>query len=337
MNQLQNNKLILLTVPHDEIYLKLCSILQVNNYRVVRATTIQSAIQKVIEFSPDLIIYSHDLVEYDAFQAYNILRRSTLNCVIPYIVLVDKYDSDEIIMGLDLGIDNFIFTPLNEKSIITKLKLLFEKVETRKAFDRTSFEKLFVTSPMGMLICEVDEVVRANPAFYKLMGLSRKESLPALDDIFDFNNAPDQEKQFCRCLKGLTNDCSVSDVHLMGKEEYVVKLYISNISNFTITKMLVQIEIQFDISDHLPKSKRLIDAKRKQLEQVNNYVLTSREYDILKISGKGTPVKLIAEKLGISERTVEKHRSNIMRKTDSFNIIEAIDKVYGIHQKSFSR
>jgi DNA-binding NarL/FixJ family response regulator len=42
--------------------------------------------------------------------------------------------------------------------------------------------------------------------------------------------------------------------------------------------------------------------------------LTDRELEVLEMIGKGTPTKLIAEKLSISARTVEAHRSHIKDK-----------------------
>lgn len=333
MNQLQQEKLILLNVSDDELFGQLCGILKTHKYCVKRAVTIQAAIQKIIEYSPDLIICSHNFTDYDAYQTFNLLRRSTLNCVTPYVIIVENYDSDEIMMGLELGIDNFIFKPLNEKRIITKLKLLFEKTDKLKAFERSTFEKLFVSSPIGMLVCDTDRIERANPAFYQTMGFDKSFSLPGIKEIFDFSESPKQQKQFCMCLKGHTTDCTVSNVHLKGENECRANLYISNISNFVVNRLLIQVEI---LSDHAVKSFSGNDhnsISETQNKQSADFDLTSREYDILKISGKGTPIKLIAAELGISQRTVEKHRSNIMRKTNSMNIIEAIIKVYGMNQK----
>jgi len=42
--------------------------------------------------------------------------------------------------------------------------------------------------------------------------------------------------------------------------------------------------------------------------------LTDRELEVLEMIGKGTPTKLIADKLSISARTVEAHRSHIKEK-----------------------
>ncbi len=50
--------------------------------------------------------------------------------------------------------------------------------------------------------------------------------------------------------------------------------------------------------------------------------LTPREMDVLPLTIAGIPNKEIAQKLGISFRTVELHRTNILRKTGAANFLE---------------
>jgi DNA-binding NarL/FixJ family response regulator len=45
---------------------------------------------------------------------------------------------------------------------------------------------------------------------------------------------------------------------------------------------------------------------------------------VLKLSCQGLPIKIIADELCISDRTVEKHRASLMEKTGSKNIVEVI-------------
>jgi DNA-binding NarL/FixJ family response regulator len=55
-----------------------------------------------------------------------------------------------------------------------------------------------------------------------------------------------------------------------------------------------------------------------------NEYFSTRESQILCLSMEGLPIKVIADKLQISDRTVEKHRSKLMEKTKSSNMIEVI-------------
>jgi DNA-binding NarL/FixJ family response regulator len=55
--------------------------------------------------------------------------------------------------------------------------------------------------------------------------------------------------------------------------------------------------------------------------------LTKRQMQIVKMIARGMSSREIAEQLGLSNRTVEVHRYNILRKTNSKNSIMAIKKV----------
>lgn len=56
--------------------------------------------------------------------------------------------------------------------------------------------------------------------------------------------------------------------------------------------------------------------------------LTPREYDVMLHIAQGAPNKIIAGRLGISQRTVEVHRANIFRKLDIRNAVQLVSYVW---------
>ena len=70
--------------------------------------------------------------------------------------------------------------------------------------------------------------------------------------------------------------------------------------------------------------KRTIDRK-KQIEEAH---LTAREIEIIRLIEKEYNNKHIAETLFISERTVETHRKNIFRKTNTNSVIGLVKYAY---------
>ncbi len=62
----------------------------------------------------------------------------------------------------------------------------------------------------------------------------------------------------------------------------------------------------------------------KKLQPETNAQLTDRELDVLKLLIDQLNTRQIADKLAISERTVETHRKNLLRKTNSSNIVGLI-------------
>ena len=73
-------------------------------------------------------------------------------------------------------------------------------------------------------------------------------------------------------------------------------------------------------------NKALLSALLPQ-EMPENHV-TERELEVLKLLAQELTSKQIAEKLFISERTVETHRKNLMRKTGASNAIGLVRYAY---------
>jgi DNA-binding NarL/FixJ family response regulator len=70
---------------------------------------------------------------------------------------------------------------------------------------------------------------------------------------------------------------------------------------------------------------RLIESNNEPQKRFNN--LTRRELEILHLLIEGYSTKQIAEKLFISFRTVDKHRSNMMEKIEVHNVVDLINYV----------
>ncbi|MCC7030600.1 MAG: response regulator transcription factor [Chitinophagaceae bacterium] len=75
-------------------------------------------------------------------------------------------------------------------------------------------------------------------------------------------------------------------------------------------------------SDEIMNELELFQKIKKENEHIN---LTTREVEIIKCIAENLNNKQIADKLFISERTVETHRKNIFRKTDIHTAIGLIE------------
>jgi DNA-binding NarL/FixJ family response regulator len=71
-------------------------------------------------------------------------------------------------------------------------------------------------------------------------------------------------------------------------------------------------------------------------KEINFTSLTKRQLQIVKLIAKGMSSREIADQLGLSNRTVEVHRYNILRKTKSKNSIIAVQKVFALNARMAS-
>jgi len=65
--------------------------------------------------------------------------------------------------------------------------------------------------------------------------------------------------------------------------------------------------------------RRLANDVRSQARRARSTVLTPREREVMKLLAEGNTARKIAEQLGVSIKTVEAHKFNLMRKLDIHN------------------
>ncbi|QDX25721.1 response regulator transcription factor [Sphingomonas suaedae] len=88
---------------------------------------------------------------------------------------------------------------------------------------------------------------------------------------------------------------------------------------FTLEKLLGPLKVAFQALDRNLTAERTSDHNRERLD-----TLSEREVEILSLLVDGLTNREVAEKLGLSVRTVESHRARIMLKLDVSSFAEAI-------------
>jgi two-component system, NarL family, nitrate/nitrite response regulator NarL len=102
-----------------------------------------------------------------------------------------------------------------------------------------------------------------------------------------------------------------------GVHGYLLK----NIQQFELRNALKQIAMGYPYVS--PEITKIIMTEFNQPEEKSE-LLTERELEILRLIAKEYSNKQMAEKLFISERTVETHRKNIFRKTNTNTLVGLI-------------
>jgi DNA-binding NarL/FixJ family response regulator len=71
-------------------------------------------------------------------------------------------------------------------------------------------------------------------------------------------------------------------------------------------------------------TKHVIKEKKQEIEKKNLPNLTKREYEVLELICKGYSNERIGECLNISKRTVERHKTNLISKTETQNTLNLV-------------
>ncbi len=238
-------------------------------------------------------------------------------------------------LGLELGIDNFLFKPFDAACILQKIRLLLKKISAYTAFDKKRFEILFEQSPNPKLVVYEKQIEKANKAFLKIAGTCETQLADMeLPDLFELNEKVHENESLEFCLKGFKDKCVVRNVRLKNTE-IVVDMHVSHIRNLSSNRSIIQlttVDEKPGIRLRSQLNEQSANTQQNSAQHGTTELLTSREVEVVKLSAQGFQIKEIATELQISKRTVEKHRANVMRKTNTTNIVEAIGKLYGISE-----
>jgi len=341
----------ILIIEDDPIQSKIIhNILTSENYDVCLANNGAMGIQKAFEYNPDLILCDIIMNPIDGYQVYNVLKESSLLDHAPFIFITGNSDLNDIRRGMILGADDYFVKPFKSEDLIVTIEKRLKKYRKLKEIGTREFDVLFNLTPNGIFLFDGNVIFKANAALLRIVGTSEERlKFKSLEDLIDQVSYLKIEEQIDRCSRGLL-DSFTERVFLRTAEIGLVEfdLHISVYEKFSVHSMMLGLVIPIhntgdrnngfvsSVVGALKKEKLVgTESFGKQLTEVltNSGVslecrgqgfFSKREIEVLCLSMEGLPMKQIADKLSISDRTVEKHRANLMVKTNSKNMIEVI-------------
>lgn len=173
---------------------------------------------------------------------------------------------------------------------------------------------------------------------YEVLDLAAKKefdvclldiNMPQLDGIATARILRDRQPSLKILMLTTYNDNEIiSELLHVGISGYVLK-------NSTLQELAAAIRkvhtggLYFSDEVHAAIMENYVKLDQQQKNRTNeDIVLTAREREILKLLAKEYTNEKIAAELGISYRTVETHRKNIMQKTKSQNLAGLLKYAY---------
>jgi PAS domain S-box-containing protein len=327
------------------------NVLESNGYDVCYANNGALGIQKAFEYNPDLILCDINMDPIDGYQVYNVLKESSLINRIPFMFLTGNSDLQDIRFGLNLGVDDYFVKPFDNNNLIGSIEKRLSKYRRFQEIGKKEFSKLFKLSPYGIFLFDENKIFDINPALVKILELDETNLISfSIHEILDTESIPKIEELICKCKNGLLSSFS-ENVTLSSKNGQKKPAYFSvsvyeKYSNHLLMMGLVLLNSENRETDTNAYVSEILKILKKEhikvsetmggkltdifkiynvkIKKETDNIFSDRENQVLHLSMEGLPIKLIADKLSISDRTVEKHRSSMMGKTNSNNMIEVI-------------
>lgn len=318
--------------------------------KIINAFTCISGIHKAFKHNPDLIFYNTNLEPLDGSEVFKALKLTASFSHIPIVFYKDK-DEAQII--------NFINNNGNSTNTRTqnqnRLQLLEEDVKEEKIDNNQTitydFKILFHLSPNGMFIFDKKGILSVNQMLQKLIAPGKQdESAYRLEDFFDKTSLQLIKKwikDYSQNGKDVFNQQVIfkdktgaqiamnlmiaellkaeDSIHYLGTFQAVEG--INPMVNYQLAQKvctLLTIE-NIEVTEELEKKIfQTVKLGSINEDQAKKMFFTRREDEVLRLSMEGLSIKVIADKLSLSMRTVEKYRTKLMLKSGSKNIVEVI-------------
>ncbi|MDP4205221.1 MAG: response regulator [Bacteroidota bacterium] len=354
-----DNKELILIIDDDLSVIKITQkILTLHGYRSEIALGGSAGIQKAFELLPDLILCDIRMEPIDGYMVFNVLKESSLTYSIPFVFITGKSNLKDIRLGMEMGVDDYLIKPFAEKELISSIQIRIEKYKRIREERAKDILNIFRIAPIGVCFLQEDKVCRANFAFFKMLEMDESYgNVASLDMFIDASCQNDLKENLYKCQVGIINDFNQNvDIVTSIGERHNYKIYgvrsigifphnviiclflpqtdfaskRAGFSNFRISEL-----VNFLRKEDVALSPTLIERLQiafssEKKEQQKSFVNTfsNREMQVLELSCHGLSIKQIADKLNISDRTVEKHRANLMEKTGSKCVVELV--IYAI-------
>jgi two-component system phosphate regulon response regulator PhoB len=138
-----NNKI--LVVDDEEDIVELMSFqLENDGFDVISANDGMEAIVKINKENPSLVILDIMMPRMSGLDVIKLIRAKEEDSHLPIIIVSAKSSEDDVVMGLDLGADDYLTKPFSLKVLSAKVKAIkrrFESKTVEKVIENTQIIK----------------------------------------------------------------------------------------------------------------------------------------------------------------------------------------------------
>lgn len=197
---------------------------------------------------------------------------------------------------------------------------------------KDSFLGLFNLLSNPVVLLQQETIISMNDAFKEIFKIEKAEGSKLTDFVKCENKAKVKEslRNFARGkhMKAVTKTA----LRLKNNKVRNAKISFSKLDKMINGQYIMMIHFTEEedlVTESIGSNSVSVEDCFEENSQLTQYSFTKREKEIIQLLCKGYKTKEISETLFISPKTIEKHRANIIKRTNSETILESI--IYAIN------
>jgi signal transduction histidine kinase len=136
------DKQILVVEDHDLLLLAIQDILEVEGYKVVTATDGLDALDKMQDFTPDLIVADISMPRMDGYTFFEEVHSIPEWIPIPFIFLTARAEREDRLKGKSMGAEDYIVKPFDPQELVVVVNSRIGRAQEIREATESEFEEL---------------------------------------------------------------------------------------------------------------------------------------------------------------------------------------------------
>jgi PAS domain S-box-containing protein len=313
-------------IIEDDVVLRenTAEFLREEGFQVIIAEDGLAGMQAAMKHIPDLIICDITMPNMNGYDFYKTIQQIDSTSTIPFIFLTALNEKEDIRAGMQLGADDYITKPFDYNDLLRAVNTRLGKLEKILRKNDEKFYALIDNPVIGVYIYQSDKFVYYNEPLAALFGFDLEEfKYVSFEDILTENSREEVMSKIDKCLKDIQSSVLI-EFEAIHKTKSIVNIQLfGTFILYNGAKSLIGNMVE------IGKGKKIISPNDIVADNSDN--LSNREIDVLELLCKGYPSQEIADKLFVSQRTVDSHRANLLAKSGCKNTAELV--MYAIRKK----
>lgn len=295
-------------------------------YEITTVKSIHAGYPLALSYLPDVVVIDYSSLETDSlrnlsnFKSTHFLNKSFL------FLLVNPEDKQNLHKKYKDHIDGMLPRGASCKELVEQIEDIIKMKRCLTNYWKDAFMGLFNLLGNPVILLQDEKIVAMNDAFKRDFFVSKPNQVQLTDLINEKNRF--RIKEILRKFdKSKHMKASTTAALQMNGKLREAKLTFSKLDKTLRGQLVIMINFtgkELLINEEIGSSSPDVENYFSGAKDHEETEFTKREKEVITLLCKGYKTKEISEALCISTKTIEKHRSNIIKRTHSGTIVESI-------------
>lgn len=294
-------------------------------YDLTTVKSIHAGYPLALSHLPDIILIDQASLGTDClhniqnFKSTHFLNKS-------FLFLIGKAeDKCKLDRKVKDHIDGYLLNTASSKEMVQDIEHTIKMKRCLTHYWKDSFMALFNLLGHPVVLVQDEKIIAMNDAFKKDFFISGQNELQ-ISDLVKENYRCRVKDTLRKFIKGKHMKITTTTPLIMNGKLREAKVTFSKLDKTLSGQLVMMINFtgkEIPLNEEIGSSSSETEEYFSS-ENTNGSGFTKREKEIIVLLCKGYKTKEISEALCISTKTIEKHRSNIIKRTHSGTIVESI-------------